>query len=172
MKIHSDVITVDAIVESVIHGLRGVNADVQKYGSRSHRFAYNVSLTGNGANATQWQGAQNGDKAATWDEWGVVIGRLYLRDPLAVWGTVKAPIYASAEHFHWVTGARFSPSEDYWGWGSYVLLPHDTHKRHSWEPQGTCVTGAYHVSECKKCSALTRRMAHGRSFKEEIASMA
>lgn len=163
MRIHSDLINHRMIYRAAM--MDGVYPEVSVVGSRSHARAFEVKMTGNSfypPNSGNRGASQSGDKAATWDEWGVLIGRLYLTDPEAVWGTVKSPIYADSEHFHWVTGNRFVGIGD--GPTGEIHLPHDTHKRHKWEPQGRCVTGTYFVSACKTCSAIQRWMANGYTF--------
>lgn len=163
MKIHTNVITLDQM-HAAAAGLPGVVAHVTPRGSRTHARAFEIYMTGNGVTGGQWGHGGNA-KAATWDEWGCVIGRLYVIDPAAVWGSPGNPIYFNADHFNWTTGNRFAVGylTDRF---EMVTLPDDTHARHKWELQGRCVTGAYYVHECKRCSAVTRRMAHGRTFAE------
>jgi hypothetical protein len=47
--------------------------------------------------------------AATYDEWGWLMAALYCVDPAAVWGSVKHPAYADADHFHEVTALTYNP---------------------------------------------------------------
>jgi hypothetical protein len=155
----------------------GVVARITQHRSRTHARAFEVQMEGNGSVASQYRTNTDGTKAATWDEWGVLIGRLYVLDPDAIWGGKANPIYQSAEHFHWETGNRFRPTRatlrsDQDG-NTYttqdVVLPADTHKRHKWEYSGDCVTGSYHIATCKgskgkPCSAIRRYMAYGHEF--------
>jgi hypothetical protein len=184
MRIHSNVITIGDIYTAASNIAPGVAVTVSSHRSRTHNASFEVQMTGNGAGTHQYKALPYGTLAATWDEWGVLIGRLYVIDPEAVWGNVKNPIYASAEHFHWSTGGRFAPGtpieDGIWtpreGSWLNVRLPADTHKRHKWNYAETVVTGAYHVAECKgskghPCSAIRRYMAYGRTF-DEISSNA
>lgn len=142
MRIHSDLITASDIYTAT-RDLPGVYAEVTTHGSRSRRSAFEVRLEGNGyARNTGNAGADNYENAATWDEWGVVIARLFDIDPDAFCGTAKYPAYRNAEDFHAQTDNRFMSGE----------MPDDTHKRHSWEwSNGNAI--------CKRCSARTFRAA-------------
>jgi len=92
------------------------------HGSRTHDHAFEVRLGGSGGrNNTGLYGA--GDYCgATWDEWGAVMGAIYMLDPAARWGGAKNPQYADAEDFHFKTRNRFKAG----------ILPADTHARHKW----------------------------------------
>lgn len=138
MRLHTDHLTA-ADVHRATAKLPGVYAEVTEHGSRSHARALEVKLTGNGR-----VNASNTGYGATWDEWGAVIGALYLIDPGAVWGSVKRPTYADAEHYHAVTGDRFRDG----------TLPADTHKQHRWD-HVRAVTGVW-MSRCNRCSATMR----------------
>lgn len=165
MRIHSNVISYTDIANAT-QGLQGVYASASQHKSRTHKAAFEVSMTGNsfyGRNTGKYGQDNSNGNAATWDEWGVFLGRLYVIDPEMVVGNAKNPIYASAEHFHWSTGNRFLSGMSN---PSLTMLPADTHPRHKWEYQGEMVTGAYYVHACKKCSAIRRFMAYGRTFDE------
>lgn len=167
MRLHTNGIQSQSAIHEATTGLFAVYASVSEHASRTHARAFEISLEGNGYRRNR---GTSGDFGATWDEWGVVIGRLYVADPLAVWGTPKHPIYASADSFHWATGNRFVAT---WA-GEHgqpreygvVRLPADTCKRHKWNVQGVCVTGTYRVTNCTRCSAITRSMMYGHSFDE------
>lgn len=160
MKLHSNVITLQDI-NAATSGMPNVYAEVATKGSRSHSAAFEISLEGNGYRGNSGQyGARDMSQplSATWDEWGVFIGRLFVIDPDAVWGSVKNPVYRNAQHFHWVTGNRFAPSNvlretdpRILGTRDLINLPADTHKRHSWVWNAG---SAY----CKKCSAVQRHI--------------
>jgi hypothetical protein len=110
-------------------------------GSRSHEAAFDVILTG--ASSRRQNGGE--DQAATWDQWGIFLGTMFSIDPAMVCGTVKRPIYADADHFHWVTANRFreiTPAD--------YVVGHN----HRWEFAGQVVTGAYTVHECKSADCL------------------
>lgn len=141
MRIHSDYLLPSDIFGATV-GLPGVIVTATSHGSRSHRGAFEVSLesTSNSRKNSGKYGA--GDEyAATWDEWGVFLARLFNLDANAVMGSVKHPTYRNAEHFHAVTGNRFESLE----------LPEDTHKRHNWQY-------SVGVTECTKCSATRPRV--------------
>src|SRR5690606_21142873 len=100
----------------------GVYVTATGHGSRSHARAFEVRLEGNGGHRNSGAyGAQTDEQAATWDEWGIFLARLYAIDPEMVCGTIKRPIYRNAEHYHWTTGKRFT-------W----LTHGGQHARHRW----------------------------------------
>lgn len=139
MRLHTDKLTA-ADVHRATANLPGVFASVTEHGSRTHARALEVKLEGNGR-----INASSTGYGATWDEWGAVIGALYLIDPATVWGgTAARPTYADAEHFHAATGDRFR----------HGVLPADTHKQHRWDRVRT-VTGVW-ISRCNRCSATMR----------------
>ena len=79
---------------------------VAQQGSRSHARAYDVTLRGVGARHSRrpnsgHQGAAPG-KAATYDDWGWWLARLYDIDP-----SVKAGGYHGREDFHAQTEGKF-----------------------------------------------------------------
>ena len=137
MRIHSDILTRQDIYTAV-DNLPGVYVDVTEHGSRTHAAAYEVSLEGNGyAKNTGKYGA--GDEiAATWDEWGVFLARLFDKDPDARCGAAKYPAYRNGYDFHAQTNDRFANLE----------LPADTHKRHNFRSD---IPGQ---AACTKCSAV------------------
>lgn len=112
-------------------------ATASQHGSRARQRAFEVSLEGNGHLKNSGHYGAAADQGATWDEWGVIIARLFYLDPHAFWGSAKRPTYAGAEDFHELTGDRFRSLE----------IPSDTHKRHRWDPAGD-----RHYS-CHTCSA-------------------
>lgn len=137
----------------VIGNLPGVDVDVAARGSRSHVRSLDVYLTGTSSRRPNNRGAHGGyDYAATWDEWGMFLARLYAADPAMVAGTVARPIYANAEHFRWATAGRFdtlTPAQQHGGVG------------HRWEYDGwESVTGSYVVHTCARgkspCGAVRR----------------
>lgn len=136
MRIHSDHLTLSDIMDAVIDGLPGVYISVSEHGSRTHKRAFEIALKGNSPSLNM----ANTGQAATWDEWGVVIARIFDRDAEAVFGSVKRPIYRSGGDFHFRTGYRFEDLE----------MPEDTHPRHTWD----WVNGH---SECRKCTAVQNR---------------
>lgn len=111
-----------------------------RHGSRSRSHAFDVILEGSSGR----RGNGGDHEAATWDEWGIFLAEVFRADPDA-----KCWAYDGAEHFRWVTGARFD-----------TLTRAEQHARHKWIPQGCAATGAYAVSECR-CGALQRWMLRG-----------
>ena len=133
MRLHTN--SLDALdTAALTANLPGVVLSYSRHGSRSHRYAYELTLTGNHYMRSP---REEGCTTATWDEWGTVIARIYGLDTEAVFGTVKHPIYSDLADFHTRTDLRFSRDG----------LPSDTHARHKWEYQ------APHEFACKKCSA-------------------
>lgn len=136
--------------------LPGVDVDVTARGSRSHARSLDVYLTGTSSRRPNNRG--NGDDyAATWDEWGMFLARLFAADPDMVAGTVANPIYACAAHFHWATGSRF-----------YSLTPDKQHRNHRWEYGGEAIAGGFTVSGCtcgpNPCGAYRRTLPYGGSW--------
>lgn len=125
------------------------------HGSKSHAHAYEVILSGSGAQRSQYRSEDV--QAATWDEWGIFLGELYRRDPRALVGGAANPVYADAEHFAWATGDRFGD-----------LLPGDQHRNHRWIFIGDSMVGAYTVRACK-CEAVQRWLT--RSAWREFANV-
>lgn len=141
MRLHSDIITLKDLNSPLLtQGLPGVKVFVTPHGSRSRERAYEVRLEGNGGivghrrinNPLDPYGPN-----ATWDEWGVVIARLFDIDPASFWGGAKRPVYSDEWDYHYQTAHRFSD----------LALPEDTHKRHHWEYKSP------RQFACKKCSA-------------------
>lgn len=142
MRIHTDTLTHDDLTDAARAAGVSLNKSTQ-HGSRRRARAFEVLLEGSGTRGNSgWYGAAD-RQAATWDEWGVFLAVLFDRDTLA---TIPG-VYENAEHFHWVTGNRFDA----------LTMPADTHKRHSFRYDGTSATGSYSVSNCTRCTAITRR---------------
>lgn len=152
MRIHTN--KPEAVASAIMEAVRDLpgvyTTQHSTHRSRSRSAALELRLSGNSPYMSQ--GGDRDEKAATWDEWGVVLAAVFAADESATAGE-----YLNGEHFHWTTGNRFRHG-----------MPEDTHARHKWEYQGTVVTGAYTVSTCKKCTAMSRRIAVGHTW-EEIA---
>lgn len=104
---------------------------LEQQGSRSRTRKFDMILTG-GSNYGGQFGAQD-YAAATWDEWGVVLGRLFELDPSA-----RVPgVYEGFYDFHELTMERYYPSD----------LPDVLCKRHKW------TIGQIRYQECSKCGA-------------------
>ena len=135
MKIHTNNLTA-ADVWAATSGLPGVYAEVKTVGSRSHARGLEVTLEGT---SSRLQNNNSGDRAATWDEWGIVMKNLFRIDPVAVWGSIKTPAYADEEDFDYKTGDRFE-----------TLTHLDQHKNHNWK-----FVGIPREQECQ-CGAVRR----------------
>jgi hypothetical protein len=69
------------------------------HGSRSRDHAFDVILSGDSGRRANFGGDW---EAASWDQWGIFLGRIFKDDPDAVcWA------YKDADDFHWQTGDRF-----------------------------------------------------------------
>lgn len=142
MIIHSDKLTRDDFYSAA--KASGVEiVDVVSKGSRSRKGAFNFAISGSGRHGGQW-GTQD-YKAATWDEWGIFLAKLFAIDPESHTGKYG---YLSAEHFDWMTGYRFQR-----------LDIRDQHKRHKWAHHSVA-TSTYYVHSCD-CGAITRTLARG-----------
>jgi hypothetical protein len=136
MKIHSNTLTTKDIWASTIAtGMLGVHVDddIVVKGSRSRTRSFNVKLTGNSNHAPnngRSGGFDYGEKAASWDEWGIFINALFLVDPEAIVGQYKS--YADFKAY---TCNRFDTLD----WA-------DSHRQHKWvrpgDYTGTCKCGS------------------------------
>jgi len=155
VRIHSDSIEELDIRKAVsLAGASFIRLDVK--GSKSREQGFDVVLSGSGVHKSQGgYGMLTDDQAATWDEWGIVLGHLFRLDQ-----NMRTPYYANADDFNWQTGERFSPD----------FTPLMQHKMHKFSPSGDSLTGVYSVSECK-CGAIRRRL-HKRTWAEFVAEMA
>lgn len=149
--------------------------EANEHRSQTHPRAFEIKLSGDstrGPNSGQY-GMDGYGKAATWDQWGLFLSALFEADPEMRVGGAAHPIYADAEHFHWITANRYRGTVDdngiprvdaptgmffHPGNGGY-------HRQHKWEYQGTTVGARAHVSRCA-CGATLRRadMATYRAF--------
>ena len=89
MKIHTDTLTSSQLYAAQ-HGLPVYLESVQK-GSRSRARAFDVHLSADKDEAHRFNtnfypNDRVGDAAATWDEWGIWIDRLFMLDPEAIIG--------------------------------------------------------------------------------------
>lgn len=130
MRIHSDkLLGVD--IYAATQGLPGVSVETcTSHGSRKRDGAYEVKLSGTSSYDSQGVDDYGQTfKAATWDEWGIFIARLFAIDPEAIIGQYK-DLYS----FEAYTQYRFD-----------TLDIEDQHKRHKWEYDGSqhsCKCGA------------------------------
>lgn len=132
MRIHTDLNERDIRAAAIVAGVSFTRFET--HGSRKRARAFDVILTGSSTRK------QNGgdEYAATWDEWGVFLGVLYVADPM-----MNATYYENAEHFEWSTCGRFNGDEPF------------THcPNHKW-----AFAGEPCAFECTKCGATKR---HGK----------
>lgn len=136
MRIHSDRITpADLFTAASIAGVR--IDDFSIHGSRTRATALRFYVFGSSYHRPNQRDHGPDDYAATWDEWGILLGHLFSVDPEAHTGRYG---YRSAEDFHNKTGHRFVPG---------FTTPATQHKRHRWEPTYA------HESYCE-CGAVMR----------------
>lgn len=134
MRFHTSLTLADVQSVELPPGVRWHH--VREYGSRSRARAFEIVLEGNSCYGGQW--GNRDYKAATWDEWGVVLGRLFAMDPNAR----VARIYEGADHFHYATGERFDRD-----------MPAQLCPRHKW---GGWDRNQPNMSWCTKCDAVRR----------------
>lgn len=135
MRIHTD----SLISTRVIDAARGlpIRLTLTEHQSRTHARAFEISLSGT-SNRPNTSGRES---AATWDEWGMFLARLFSLDPMMrAGGSAARPIYADAYDFHRKTCDRF-----------VNLTPADQHKTHRW--QYNRETG---TAMCRTCEAEVR----------------
>jgi hypothetical protein len=108
MKIHSDILT-KADIAHAVYSLPGVYIDeLTEHGSRRRAKGFKLYLNGNSRYA-----AQRGGKAATWDEWGIVINRLFEIDPTASmeYYATRGDFYAQTAHVHNTILRHYGPEQ-------------------------------------------------------------
>jgi hypothetical protein len=105
MRLHSDIITARDIHAATP---ADVAADVSQHGSRSRARAFEVSLEGLGGRHTRKKNSGNRgagyEYAASWDDWGVWLARLFEIDP-----NMTATYYKDRADFYAQT-ARYVPA--------------------------------------------------------------
>lgn len=141
MRIHtSNDVTYSTIFDAA--KFAGVGIDVDNHASRTHDTAWEIKLTGSSSRRPNNRGAwrESDDHAATWDEWGMVLGYIFWIDPAARVGSVTRPAYADATDFEFKTDYRFAAN----------IKPDDLHGDHTWD------LVAPGERECRNCSAVHR----------------
>lgn len=137
MKIHSDTLEVrDLYAACHAAGMRGVTLEkCDERGSRSRKRSFGVALRGNSTRKPNPGTGRNrpdeGEYAATWDEWGMFIQALYVADPDALIGQ-----YGKRHVFEEVTRLRFEE-----------LTAPLACAGHRWEYAGPM------IQQCKTCTA-------------------
>lgn len=133
MRLHTDIVTREDVIAAT-EGLTGVSAIVTERRSKTHARGIEMVLEGNGTRAGY---ATKSVQSATWDEYGVVLGRLFEIDPNMRVGDAKHPTYDGRYDFSLVTNDRYEGGR----------IPDDMHVKHLWEWRGQTRT-------CKKCTAV------------------
>jgi len=97
------------------------------HGSRTHARAFELQLAGNGISGGAYGGLNF--TTATWDEYGIILAKLFMIDPNMRVGGAKNPVYEDAGDFHQITCQRYrdlTPEKAClrhrweWGWGGYA----------------------------------------------------
>lgn len=121
MKFHSDQLTSVSDISNALtrakfkgHVPNHVYADITRSGSRSHKYAYEVSLysleklpgdkrrfknSGNNGAAPEY--------AATYDEWGYFMAEIYAVDSFVVMGTLAHGPYRDETEFNSKTNGKY-----------------------------------------------------------------
>jgi len=140
VKVHTNVLTAGD-VHAAMRDMPVTYAQVTVKGSRSHERRLDIHLyafeDGPGRRRPNF-GKNPEEWAAHWDEWGILIQRLFVADPAAHIGQ-----YGEEAEFHWQTGNRFKD-----------LDVADIHPIHAWQFTGLpgenyCACGAvqrWHVT--------------------------
>lgn len=137
MKIHTDTLEErDLWAACRAAGMAGVSMEkCDRKGSRSKDHAFNVSLRGNSTRrpnpGTGGRYYDDGEFAATWDEWGMFIHALYVIDPDAMIGQ-----YGNRTVFEDATAMRFE-----------TLTAQTACPGHHWKYAGPM------IQACTKCDA-------------------
>lgn len=156
MRLHSDILTIERSIPWATHDLPGVSAEATRHGSRTRRGAIELVLTGTSSHRPGFARDFDLDTyAGTWDEWGIVLERLFGLDP-----KMTSRDYLNHEHYRWVTGNRYD-----------TLTADQQHRQHKWESDGRGATGAYYVSHCRGCSAILRRLASPERYADVFGSV-
>jgi hypothetical protein len=139
MKIHTDRITREDMYRVLPNGVSFYR--LNDCGSRSRDHAFDFILEGTSGRMMNFG---NNGQAATWDEWGIFLARLFAIDPNAHTGKHGYKDYAD---FHWQTGHRYRH-----------LKEEDQHKNHKWK-----YNGIPFENTCK-CGAVRRWEPHVRMY--------
>lgn len=151
MRIHSDILT-EQQIRGAVAEVPGVGiARLTVHGSRNRKRAFEVILSGHSKHGGQYGGLDF--RTASWDDWGMVLARLYMLDR-----ELTIPrAYVDLEHFREVTVDRFlaeSSVNDCW-----VLVvddPDPIHHHHRWlysNPRYSYCKGSRNID----CTARLRR---------------
>lgn len=118
MRLHSDTLTPKEI-RTAVAAVDGVSiGGLTSHGSRSRNAAWELNLTGHGRSGGQW-GNHSDRPTASWDDWGMVLHRLFDADPRMIVGTPGRPTYDGRDDFHAETVDRYR-----------TLTPDQAHHQH------------------------------------------
>lgn len=155
MRLHSSVITLQDVYRAGQVDT-ACTVDATQRGSKSRARSFDVALTAFdepgrrvrnfGTSGGSW-GSTEYDKAATWDEWGIFLARLFALDPDMIAGTAKHPNYADAADFGWRTDWRYGDGSE-----GFASMPDHVDMHHNW------IVGEPYIQRCshKGCSAIRR----------------
>jgi hypothetical protein len=138
MKIHTS-LTRDQVLQAVRSTPDVFVHYLTEHGSQSADRAFNIVLSGSSPRRGQATIGDGDYHAATWDQWGVVLGKIYAADPRAR----IAGVYRDAADFHWQTSDRFLPCNA----RSLIMC-----LQHRWAP----VPGGYAAACTHPCGAVKR----------------
>jgi hypothetical protein len=136
MKLYANEITEKEIMDAAIAAGVTVEKLISKP-SRNYVRSFDVILSGSGPRRSQWRDQEV--PAATWDEWGIFLARLFDHEP-----GMRAAAYRDRDHFRWATANRYD-----------TLTPADQHRLHAWRVDHH-VLRVELVRSCKRCPAVQR----------------
>lgn len=122
MRIHTNRFHAGDIYAAAGFAAGAIVEYVREHGSRTRARSYDFYITGNSSHRPGFGKETIGEYAATWDQWGLLLGHLFSIDPDAHTGRCG---YRSSADFHYKTAHRFVPG---------FIRPEDTHRRHKWQP--------------------------------------
>lgn len=142
MRLHTDVLTreqIETIVAETGQGIIGIGG-LTEHRSRTADHAFELRLSGTSITGGAYGTASY--TTATWDEWGIILDKLYRIDPNMVVGpSFERAIYEDRRHFQRVT---------YWRYDTLTL--EERCPRHKWD---------WYMGdgECVKCGAQVNKWA-------------
>lgn len=142
MKIHTDLTAADMENALDNSGIVGASLLMQVKQSRSKARRFDIYFDAepmNGRRLSQHYDDGRQVVGITYDEWGLFINQIYLKDP-----TARVGPYKSREHFHDVTDYRFE-----------TLTWEEQCPIHKFEPVGD------NGFECQKCGHTKYRNSSG-----------
>lgn len=146
MRIHTDQVENIDLDRAAFHA--GVTFGRKtRHGSRTHKWAWDVTLLGNSRrrpNNNDWSGD---DHAATWDQWGIFLAHLYVED-----STLRCHgAYEDDGEFSYKTNGRFDLSFNRENGEFEGFSLKDSHGDHTFKWDGVPC-----AQKCTKCDAIRR----------------